>query len=89
MQETVPDRDPFERLEALQAKVQEVFELGGWRSGAGFPTRVSNMLKRTCVDANWIRRRNLRVGCEDPGHWDWQAYLVRLNVFSCNILIKT
>ena len=87
MQETVPDRDPFERLQALQAKAQEVLVLGGWKSGSKFGSRVAKILERTSNEANL--RRTGREGyenwheCEHPDHWDWQAYLVS---FKCLIL---
>ena len=85
MQETVPDRDPFERLQALQAKAQEVLVLGGWKSGSKFGGRVAKILERTSNEANL--RRTGREGyenwheCEHPDHWDWQAYLVRIQYF--------
>jgi len=68
-------RDPFERLEALQAKAQEVILLGGWKSDSGFAGRVAKVLERTSNDANWRRKAFTRVGCQFPEHWDWQAYL--------------
>ena len=80
MQETVPDREPFERLEALQAKAQEVLVLGGWKSGAGFPRRVANVLKRISDESERVRtvfgRGSEFRECDDPDHWDWQSYLV-------------
>jgi len=73
-QETKPDREPYERLEALQAKAQEVLMLGGWKSGAPFPRRVAKILKRISYEANNLRSFSMR-GCDDPDHWDWQSYL--------------
>ena len=72
----MPNRDPFERLEALQAKVQEVLALGGWKNGSKFGGRVAKILQRTSKEANSKRKTGVRIGCEHPEHWDWQQYLV-------------
>ena len=81
MQEAVSNRDPFERLEVLQAKVKEVFALGGLDSDSSYAGRVFSKLKSTSVEANQRRSKLINNGCQYPDHWDWQSYLVRIQYF--------
>ena len=76
------NRDPAERLEALQTKFQEVLVLGGWKSGSKFGGRAGKILQKASNQANSKRIANEKYhGCQYPEHWDWQAYLVRLKHF--------
>ena len=71
------DRDPSERLTALQAKALEVVELGGWKANSAFYDRVAKKLGQVS-DSSGAKRKQLMIkGCEFPEHWDWQAYMVR------------
>ena len=81
VQETVSERDPFERLEVLQEKAKEVFALGGLESDSPYVGRVFSKLKWTSIDANQRRTKLVNNGCQFPDHWDWQAYLVRIQYF--------
>lgn len=76
-------RDPYERLLALEAKALEVAELGGWDQESAFHNRLTRTLDRVITQADQ-RRLALQSGfqqkCDFPAHWDWQEYLVCLDL---------
>ena len=71
------DRDPSERLTALQEKALEVVELGGWDYETAFHNRVAIKLGRVSETSDAKRKQLMNKGCEFPEHWNWQAYLVK------------
>ena len=75
--EQVEERDPNERLKALQEKALEVVELAGWRINSAFYDRVAKKLRQVSDSSDEKRNQLMDKGCEFPQHWDWQEYSVR------------
>ena len=72
-------RDPYERLLALEAKALEVAELGGWDQESAFHKRLTKKLEQVITQADQ-KRLALDQKCDFPVHWDWQEYLVCLDL---------